>query len=238
MRIGIWVVVASVLLVVAEGFASYYISKNFSPSQVMARWGQPGIAFVAHGGMWGDLILLPALMAWIITYYGSGWSTKQIVTMALVGFAITLGNHLLLMFTQRIPDPLGWQKEWWSIPIALHFVYMTTYVALAGLFYFHSDVSVRAAVVVSTILGIHMACGTHIPLGILNIWYQWNWCPEFLHTGAFVMQVGIWAALAACTWAAAGWTAGVIVTLIGIALAVLASSIAFMLCIIPTIARG
>ena len=211
MKIGLWIVAASMLLVVVEGFASYYISKNFFPSQVIARWGQPGIAFITHGGMWGDLFLLPALMAWIITRYGNQWSTKQIVIMGFVGFAITLGNHLLLIFTQKIPDPLGWQKEWWSVPIALHFVYMTTYVALAGLFFFHSHPSVGATVLVATLLGIHMLFGTHIPLGILNLRYHWEWCPtSFLHTGALWMQAGIWMTLSALAYIAAGPTAGLL----------------------------
>ena len=236
MSIGIRFIVGSVLWVVAEGFASYYLSKNFFPSQVMARWGKPGIAFFAHGGMWLNLFMLPLLMAWIITRYSNQWSTKQIVTLAMVGFLVTLGNHLLLMFTQKIPDPLGWQKEHWSLLIGMNFVYMTTYVALAGLFFFCSHPSVRATVFVASTLGIYTVFGMHIPLGIMNIRYDWAWCPEFLHTGAFLMQAGIWSALAAISWWTAGFYAGVVVMLMAFCIAAWTACTAFMLCIIPSMA--
>lgn len=217
MEIGICIILASMLLVVAEALASYYWSKNFFPSQVIARWGKTGIAFFAHGGMWGDIFLLPALFSFIIIRYSKTWSAKQIVIMGLVGFAVTLGNHLNLIRNQSIPDPLGWQKEKWSVPIALHFVYMTMYVALAGLFYFSPGVSTGAAIAVSAILGIHMAFGTHIPLGLLNLWKQWPWCPtSFLHARALRMQVGIWVALTIFSWIAAGWQAGLSVATIGV----------------------
>jgi hypothetical protein len=220
MKIGLWIIVASMLVVVLEGFAAFHLSGNFWPSQVMARWGKAGISFFTHGGMWGDMFLLPALMAVIVVNYADEWTSRQIVTMAAIGIAITLGNHVLLIFTQVIPDPLGWKEEKWSTLIALHFVYMSTYVALVGLFFFCSpNVSVTAAVTVAVILGIHMAFGTHIPLGVLQRWTRWMWCPEFLHSQALWMQLGIWIVLTALATIASGWRAGLSVAVIGTILA-------------------
>lgn len=216
MKIGLGIIVASMLLVVLEALVSYYISNNFWPSQVMARWSKAGISFFAHGGMWGDLLLLPALMAAVVVKYGDGWTMKQIAIMAAIGVAITLGNHLLLIFTQVIPDPFGWKSEKWSTLIALHFVYMSIYVALAGLFYFSSGVSVKAAVAVSVVLGIHMMAGTHVFLGLANLyWGPWPWCPQtFLHAGVAWMQLGIWVLLSVLATVAAGWRAGLSVAVI------------------------
>ena len=222
MKIGLSIVFISMLLVVVEALVSYHWSQNFWPSQVMTRWGKAGISFFAHGGMWGDLFLLPALMAIIVVNYADTWTTEQVITMAMVGVVITLGNHLLLIFTQEIPDPLGWKEEKWSTLIALHFVYMSAYVALVGLFFFcSSGVSAAAAIAVAVILGIHMAFGTHIPLGILNLWYRWDWCPEFLHSQVAWMQLGLWIALSALAWIAAGWQAGLWVAAIAVGLAAL-----------------
>ncbi|GEM_PF-2123196 len=209
MKVGLSIILGSMLLVVLEALASYFWSSNFWPSQVVARWGKAGIAFFAHGGMWGDFFLLPTLFAFIITRYGNGWSAEQIAIMGAIGVLVTTANHVQLILNQPVPDPLGWQQEKWSTPIALHFVYMSLYVALAGLFYFSSGVSVKAAVFVSVVLGIHMALGTHIPLGIVNRFMDWWWCPDFLsNPGLLWMQFGIWAVLAIFATVAAGWTAG------------------------------
>lgn len=216
MKIGLGIILASMLLVVAEALASYHYASNFWPSQVMARWGKAGIAFFAHGGMWGDFFLLPLLMAIIVVTYGDTWTLKQVAIMGAIGIVVTTANHLNLILNQPVPDPLGWQGEKWSDPIALHFVYMSTYVALAGLFYFSPNVSVKAAVMVSVVLGIHMALGTHVPLGILNRFMNWSWCPDFLsNNGLLWMQLGIWVVLTTFATVAAGWRAGLWVIGIG-----------------------
>ncbi|MDD3530984.1 MAG: hypothetical protein PHV99_00060 [Candidatus Pacebacteria bacterium] len=221
MKIGLAVIAVSMLLVVVEGLFSYFVSGNFTPTQVIARWGKSGISFIAHGGMWGDFFLLPALFAFIITRYGASWNTKMIVIMVSIGVLVTLANHLMLISTQVVPDPLGWKGEKWSTVIALHFIYMSTYVALAGLFYFSPGVSVKAAIMVSVMLGVHMAFGTHVPLGLLNRWYQWVWCPDFIASPQLpYLTTVIWATLTSFAWYAAGWRAGVSVASIGATLAV------------------
>lgn len=210
---GIIVIGITMLIVVLEGLSSYFIDRNFFPSQVKARWGQNGIAFVAHGGMWGDLILLPAIFAIVITRHSASWSATQIAVMLAIGVTVTAANHYVLITTQSIPDPLGWKKEWFSIPIALHFFYMTAYVALIGLFYFCSPgVSVLEVAVVSILLGIHVAFGTHIPLGLANLWFKWPWCPTtFLHAGAWNMNIVIWLLFIGFAWSAAGFDAAKLV---------------------------
>lgn len=218
---GILVFIIGSMLFVALEWVFSYRSGGFYPSQVMQRWGRPGIASFAHGGIWGDFLLLPFLMAWIIYRHGGSWSPKMMLIMGAIGLAITLANHILLITTQEIPDPLGWQQDKWSVPIALHFVYMTLYVALVGLFYFYSpSVTVREVVFVSVVLGIHTAFGTHVVLGMVNLWEKWPWCPDFLASPVLPwLQLGIWAVLAALSWVAAGWEAGVSVAGIAIALA-------------------
>lgn len=200
------IVLSGVLWMALEAYAAYR-GGWFFPWQVSSRWMKAGISFSTHGGMYGD-VLLPFLFAWVITTYGDKWDPKLIVIMALIGVLVTLGNHLLLIFTQIIPDPLGWKEEKWSTLIALHLVYMSVAIAIAGLFYFSPNVSIKAAVWVSIALGVHVALGTHVFLGVINRFARWVSCPDFLsNSGLPWMQLGIWYVLAGLSWKAAGWQA-------------------------------
>lgn len=210
------IIAFSFFLVVLEGIVSYFVEKNFLPSQVFARWGRNGIPLVAHGGFWGDLFILPPVFWYVVTRYGEGWSQRQIVVMVGIGFAITLANHINLMMNQTLPDPFGWKEERWSTLIALHFVYMTMYVALSGLFFFSSGkVPSTLAVLVGVALGLHMMLGTHVILGIVKRWTQWSWCPDFFANPQMpYVIIGIWVIVAILASIGAGWKAGV--TIVGI----------------------
>lgn len=218
MKIGLGIIIASMLLVAVEGFTSYQ-NGTFFPSQLIARFGKPGVSFFAHGGMWGDMFLLPTLFACVIVLYGATWSTEQIGQMVLIGIAITAANQLLCN-QSPVPDVLGWQGEKFSLTIALHFVYMSTYVALAGLFFCYTPgVSVTAAVWVAIILGIHMAFGTHVPLGMINRFAHWVWCQDFLSSPVLpYLSAAIWITLSVLATISAGWKAGLIVGGVGSAL--------------------
>jgi len=215
MKIGLGIIFGSMLVVALMGFTSYW-NGTFFPNQLIARFGKPGVSFFAHGGMWGDFFLLPTLFAIIIVLYGVTWEAGQIRQMLLIGIAITAANQLLCN-QSPVPDVLGWQGEKFSATIALHFVYMSTYVALAGLFFCHTPgVSVTAAAWVAIILGIHMAFGTHVPLGMINRFAHWMWCQDFLSSPVLpYLSAVIWLGLSALAWIAAGWHAGLIVGGVG-----------------------
>ena len=221
MKIGLGIIASSMLLVTLMGLTSYW-NGTFFPNQLIARFGKPGVSFFAHGGMWGDMFLLPTLFACIIVSYGVTWDVAQIKQMMLIGIAITAANQLLCN-QSPVPDVLGWQGEKFSLTIALHFVYMSTYVALAGLFFCYTPgVSVTAAVWVAVILGIHMAFGTHVPLGMLNRFAQWVWCQDFLSSPILpYLSAVIWLTLSILATIATGWRAGFVVGSIGGALAAL-----------------
>ena len=176
---GSQLIVTLVLLVAVEGFDSYR-NQMFFPSQVLARWGERGISFFAHAGMWSDLLILPFLFAYLVDNFGSEWTYKQMVQMAVVGALVAGGNHVILMRTQSVPDPIGWKKEWFSVTIVLHFFYMGFLVAIVGLFYFYSTASLVTVVLVSMALGIHMMAGMHVFTGILQRFVQLPNCPDFL----------------------------------------------------------
>lgn len=221
MKIGLGIIFCSMLIVVLMGVTSY-LNGTFFPNQLITRFGKPGVSFFAHGGMWGDFFLLPTLFACIIVFYGATWSLEQVRQMVLIGIAITAANQLLCN-QSPVPDVLGWQGEKFSATIVLHFVYMSTYVALAGLFFCYTPgVSVTAAVAVAVTLGIHMAFGTHVPLGILNRIMHWVWCQDFLSSPVLpYLSAVIWITLSVLAAIAVDWKAGILVGGVGSGLGIL-----------------
>lgn len=200
--------------------ASYFLSKNWSPDQILNVWKGVGVPLKYHLGWWGDLIVLPATFSWAFYKYGDTWDWKLIGIMLCIGVAFNLSNHLGLIFGQTFIDPYGSPKEKWSMVIALHFVYASTYIALVGLFYFSTGVTFWEVVGISIIVGVHTMCGMHIPLGMLNEHFNWIWCPTTLLTNNVLpyMQAGIWLILAGFATYAAGPWAGLLVVTAGAAL--------------------
>ncbi len=221
MSLGLWIITGSVLLVASEAIVSYFCEENFFPSQISKKWAMNGIPFAYHGGVWSDVLLLPPMMAYIVGNYGSSWTTEDVLKMGAAGVAVTLANHILLITTQPIPDSFGWKKNKWDAVIAFHFVYMSVYVALAGLFFFYSKgVSTAAAVTVAIVLGIHTAFGTHVPLGMLQRHKRYMWCPDFLSSPQLPwLSLAIWTTLSILAAAAAGMVAALLVVAIGAFLA-------------------
>jgi hypothetical protein len=208
-----------VTLVVVEAVASYF-NQMFWPSQVVTHWNQKGIAFFAHAGMWSDLLILPILFAYIVDNFGSEWTGTQMMQMAVIGALVAGGNNLLLMFTQEVPDPIGWKKEWISITIVLHFFYMGLLVAIVGLFYFFSKANIMTIVLVSVALGIHMMAGMHVFTGLLQRFIYLKGCPDFLAGNqSLYMSAGVWIALAALATYAGGLRAGIIVAVAAVVVA-------------------
>jgi hypothetical protein len=208
-----------ILLVAIEAFDSYK-QGMFWPAQVIAKWNRKGISFFAHAGMWSDLIILPFLFAYIVNAFGGEWTKDQMLLMGAVGTVIAGGNHLLLMFTQGVPDPIGWKKEWFSVTIVLHFFYMALLVAIVGLFYFYSVAGITAVVLVSLALGIHMTAGMHVFTGVLQRFVNLPNCPDFLaNPQPLYMSAAVWIALAMLATHAAGLRAGLMVALAFVILA-------------------
>lgn len=220
MKIGLGIVLfffASQAAVIIEAIDSWH-NKIFLPSQMMAQYGRPGINFFTHGGMWSDMFLLPYLLCFMLLH-SSEWSLGRDWLPILIGIAMAVGNQFLLNNSTR-PDPLGSVDLKWSLAIAVHFVYMAAYIAIIGHFYFNTDVSSEAVVVASVLLGVHVAAGTHVFLGMAQLFAHWNWCPDPLFdSGLPYMSAVVWILLAALAWYTGGVQAGLGVVAIGSALA-------------------
>ncbi len=218
-KIAVYVGIVSVIFVLAEAYTSFK-NKTFTPAQMLTRWNKPGIPFLWHGGMWGDIFILPPLMMFIIARYANEWNMNGIIMMMSIGVAITLANHLMLIFTQDTPDPLGWKKEKLSVTIALHFIYMSVYIALIGLFYFSSSADVTVTSIVSIVIGIHTMLGTHVVLSMANRLKKWVWCIDMLNHQLMIIQLMIWSILIVLSLISSGWQAADIVAIAGAVLAI------------------
>ena len=49
------------------------------------------------------------------------WTPTTLGWSALAGFLLTFFNHVNLCLNQKIPDPFGWQGEWWSAMPSIFF---------------------------------------------------------------------------------------------------------------------
>jgi len=212
MKVGIWlaVIAASVVLALLEGYCSWKYDQSFFKSQVWDRWHQAGIPLSMHGGWWSDILILPIAFALVVWYRADTWSWELVAIMVAIGFAVSLANHLLLITGQPLPDPFGWMRFKWSTAIGLHFVYFAIYTALIGLFFFSKDLPWWAVVAMAVLVGIHVALGTHVPLGIIERWVGWKEIPDLIASPPLPwMNLSVWLLLAGLATYAGDWKAGV-----------------------------
>ncbi|MDB5244307.1 MAG: hypothetical protein JWN18_177 [Parcubacteria group bacterium] len=200
------------LWAIAYGTSSYLVDQNFWPRQVQEKWARPGIAVGIHGGFYGDLFVLPALFWYLTAKYGSEWSSEMVGFAIKIGFTVTFANHLLLIFTQTVPDPFGWKGERWSLTIFFHFLYMWIAVMFIALMYFTPGTDPHDVALGSIVVGVHMMAGTHVFLGIVNRWKRWSWCPDLIASPTLpLMLVGLWAVLTGFAMYAGGVWAAILV---------------------------
>ena len=210
------VVLGSLLLMMVCEMLAAHHSDWLTQKQVVARWGEIGIPFSIHGGVYGDVLILQYLAAWIIQCYWAGTSPKILAVAITIGIVLTVANGINLAINQHMPDPFGFSKEKFSLLVGLHAVYMITLIAVLGVFFFSNHVSIQAAIAVSIIVGLHVAFGMHIPIGIVNRLHPLEKCPDFLANPVLPwMWLFVWALLAGFSCKAAGWQAGAWVASIG-----------------------
>jgi hypothetical protein len=141
-------------------------SPYWTQAGIREHCGKPGIPLKWHGGFWMSITLLPLTLGVDIIRYADVWTLSSIMLMAGLGVLVALGNHLLLIFTQEIPDPLAWIGEKWNRLVAAQFAFMTVAVMFIGLICNTPGVSYDAVAWLSLLLGFHVMAGMQIiPMG-------------------------------------------------------------------------
>lgn len=197
-------VLASTLWVFVEGFLAYR-NGMLTPAQMLAKYpGRRGLPFIAHGGMWGDIVIISPLAGIIVGTYSDNWTLVQIVTMLAIGMMLSCAMHWTYVQTP-FPDSLAWKGEGITAAGWFHVFYMGAAFAIIGLLYFYTPSPDSPLVLLTgTLLSMHVVVGTHIPLGVFNELEPMAWCPDFLVPPTGYVVLGAWGILIAMTMFAVG----------------------------------
>jgi hypothetical protein len=152
-----WIV--SVAAVLMSGFAAW-IEGNWR------RRDGLGIGFAEHGGMWGDLLLLPIVNAVIVPHLMVGvWMAVPLVVAALTStwlHATWHGGHTSAIRDHTWPSrPYGRWNSDLSIAGWLHVFYVAGEFGLI-LTWALSPMPVAAVILVALVLSVH------VPVGLLQ----------------------------------------------------------------------
>jgi len=169
---------------------------NFLFVSQMLACGHQGIPLIAHAGVWGDLLFITPLAAWIVYAYRGQWNSDDIklasaigslVTLALAFFWVSLTEH-------GLQEALAQNGQ--ITPAGLfHDLYVAGAITIFLLFFFCSGVTRKAATIVAVILGIHLIYGTHIVLGLIGP----DWFPDRPHK-----EIATWATILV-SWGLLAW---------------------------------
>lgn len=159
-------------LVLLGAYAAY--KDNFLTVSQMTKSGvDEGLPFIAHLGMWGDLILVSPMIAFIWNAAFDQWTLMQIVIAFGIGAVVSLVMHF---FYSQSPFPeshvfgkrltvAGW----------IHMIYMGLALGILILFFFSTKENIPVWVIRFVVigLGVHIVLGTHCLVGMLNFdWYR------------------------------------------------------------------
>jgi len=162
-------------LVVLQGWLAY--SDQFlTVSQMQARGVAQGLPFVWHFGMWGDLLVISPIAAYIAGRYAMSWRLRN----TLISIAVGLLAAILLswLFTRSDVPEAHVQNHQLTLTGLTHGFYMAiAFAVFTQFFIFTRNISDLLLRLVSAFLLIHVFIGTHMILGILKEAHWINWYP-------------------------------------------------------------
>ena len=148
-----------------------YRDNFFSVSQMQKRGITQGLPFSMHAGMWGDLLVISPMVAWIISSDFKVWSISEWTISIGLGFFVSSILHNLY---EKIEIPESHvqgnrlTKAGW-----VHFLYVALMFTALILFYFFTPaISYVTFTIFSVLLTLHVIFANHILLEIMMPkWY-------------------------------------------------------------------
>jgi hypothetical protein len=145
-------------------------------SQMRQRGIEQGLPFVWHFAMWGDILIVSGLAAYLIGRHSFSWHGSRVLASFAIGLALAIFLGWTYTFS-KIPEA-HIQNHQLTIAGVVHIFYMAIALAVfIQFFLFTKNVSVRLLTVTSLLLFIHVFFGTHMALGILKAIHPLSWYP-------------------------------------------------------------
>ena len=163
-------------LVALQGWLAYR-DHFLTVSQMQTNGVNSGLPFIYHFGMWGDLFIISPLAAYIVGRFLKSWrSLRWIAASLAVGFFVSAYMHWTYL-SANFPEahvqnhqltPVGW----------VHVLYMGLALAVFTQFFLFTTNIPRALLrVASFLLVLHVCLGTHMVLGLIDLYQPLGWYP-------------------------------------------------------------
>lgn len=189
-----WVIFwATVFLVALQAMASIKEGTFYHHN-----WGKGLMPFVLHGGMWGDLLILPVVNGLVWQYLNPlmlDWALKKTLFVILVvSFLITWMMHILWSADESLCGhmwPSHRKHDWlddMSLSGKLHMVFMTLELTLLGSLIFSSDVPKNILVATAVLLTIFWPMGVILPCRVV----KGIWLDVTAIVTSLIMMVATW----------------------------------------------
>jgi hypothetical protein len=135
-----------------------------------------GLPFAWHFGMWGDLFIVSPLAAYVVGCYSSTWRLRWV----LLSLAFGVAAAIILGWSYTLPDIQEAHAQNHSLTPTgvVHLVYTALVLAVfTQFFFFTENISPQLLRIASVLLIAHVFFGTHMALGLLNLFYSFDWYP-------------------------------------------------------------
>jgi hypothetical protein len=183
------------LMLVAEAYFSYQ-DKFFSKIDVIRHRNGHGVAFLSHGAMWLDALLVSPLIAIILATYSVQWRNRlpEAVLWLLLATGLSVYMHFGPYKNDSVKKPTfifhdgsltfcGW----------LHLMYAAIAIWALLMFYFASTPSFSYALGITLALGVHIAIATIQPSWHLGLKEAFNPIAlTIIIVGWILLGIGLW----------------------------------------------
>ena len=153
-----------------------YRDQFLTVAQMQGKGIHLGLPFAWHFGMWGDLFIVSPLAAYVVGCYSSTWRLRWV----LLSLAFGVAAAIILGWSYTLPDIQEAHAQNHSLTPTgvVHLVYTALVLAVfTQFFFFTENISPQLLRIASVLLIAHVFFGTHMALGLLNLFYSFDWYP-------------------------------------------------------------
>jgi hypothetical protein len=145
-------------------------------TQMRHRGIDHGLPFVWHFAMWGDLLIVSPLAAYLVGRYFHQWRVRWMLLSLAIGFAFA--GLLSWLYTFSGMPEAHIQNHRLTAAGVGHLIYMgITLSVFLQFFIFTQETPIWLLRLVSVLLLFHVFIGNHMALGLLDAVSKFDWYP-------------------------------------------------------------